>query len=157
MLAEANPSAEDLQALREAFIGGLVWINSEGEYSRRPARLDQIPEKARPILQRLEAARLVIFGEESGQRTVEVAHESLLRKWPRLRGWLDEERDFLIGRMQLDHALADWEKAAEPDKRSALLRGLLLSRARQWLVDHPRSLVRRREGLHRRERSGGRG
>ncbi len=140
VLAEANPSPEDLQALREAFIGGLVWINSEGEYSRRPARLDQIPEKARPLLQRLEAARLVIFGEESGKRTVEVAHESLLRKWPRLRGWLDEERDFLIGRMQLDHALADWEKAPEADKRSALLGGLLLSRARQWLVDHPRSL-----------------
>ena len=140
VLAEANPSPEDLQALREAFIGGLVWINSEGEYSRRPARLDQIPEKARPILQKLEAARLVIFGEEGGQRTVEVAHESLLRKWPRLRGWLDEERDFLLGRMQLDHALADWQKAAEADKRSALVRGLLLGRARQWLVDHPRSL-----------------
>jgi WD40 repeat protein len=140
VLAEANPSPEDLQALREAFIGGLVWINSEGEYSRRPARLDTIPEKARPILAKLEAARLVIFGEEGGQRTVEVAHESLLRKWPRLRGWLDEERDFLLGRMQLDHAMADWQKAGEADKRSALVRGLLLSRARQWLVDHPRSL-----------------
>ena len=31
---------------------------------------------------------------------------------PRLRGWLDEERDFLIGRMQIDHAMADWQKAA---------------------------------------------
>jgi WD40 repeat protein len=140
VLSEANPSPEDLQALREAFIGGLVWINDEGEYSRRPARIETIPDKARPILQKLEAARLVIFGEEAGQRTVEVAHESLLRKWPRLRGWLDEERDFLLGRMQLDHAMADWQKAAEADKRSALIRGLLLGRARQWLVDHPRSL-----------------
>lgn len=140
VLAEANPSPEDLLALREAFIGGLVWINSEGEYSRRPAHLDRIPEKARPILHKLEAARLVIFGEEAGQRTVEVAHESLLRKWPRLRGWLDEERDFLLGRMQLDHAMADWQKAPDADKPSALVRGLMLGRARQWLVDHPRSL-----------------
>ena len=140
VLAEANPSDDDLRALREAFIGGLVWINSEGEYSRRPARLALLPEKARPLLERLEAARLVIFGEDAGERTVEVAHESLLRKWPRLRGWLDEERDFLVGRMQLDHALVDWQAASEADKRAALLRGLLLSRARQWLTDHPRSL-----------------
>jgi WD40 repeat protein len=140
VLGEAKPTPEDLQALREAFIGGLVRINSEGEYSRRAAPLDLLPDKARPILERLEAARLVIFGEEGGRRTVEVAHESLLRKWPRLRGWLDEERDFLIGRMQVDHAMADWQKAAAGDKRAALLRGLLLGRAKQWLVDHPRSL-----------------
>ena len=140
VLAEANPSPEDLRALREAFIGGLVRIDGDGEYSRRPAFVDALPERALPILGKLEAARLVVFGEDGGRRTVEVAHESLLRKWPRLRGWLDEERDFLLGRLQLDHAMADWQRAAEPDKRAALLRGLLLGRARQWLVDHPRSL-----------------
>ncbi len=140
VLAEAAPSEEDLRALREAFVGSLVRVNSDGEYSRRPALLDALPEKARPILQRLEAARLVIFGEDAGKRTVEVAHESLLRKWPRLRAWLDEERDFLVGRIQLDHALADWRKASEADKPGALIHGLLLSRAQQWLADHPRAI-----------------
>jgi WD40 repeat protein len=146
-LAEASPSEEDLAALREAFVGGLVWINGEGEYSRRPAIFDELPEKARPILQRLESARLVIVGEDAGKRTVEVAHESLLRKWPRLRGWLDQERDFLIGRSQLDHALADFEQASEADKPAALLHGLFLSRARQWLVDHPRALTDREKAF----------
>jgi hypothetical protein len=49
---------------------------------------------------------------------VEVAHEALLRKWPLLRGWLDEEREFLIGKDQLEQDLLDWEKAP-PQKTEA--------------------------------------
>ena len=60
---------------------------------------------------------------------VEVAHEALLRKWPLLRGWLDEEREFLIGKDQLEQDLLDWEKAPAAEKTEALLSGLKLTRA----------------------------
>jgi len=58
----------------------------------------------------------------------EVAHEALLRKWPLLRGWLDEEREFLIGKDQLEQDLLDWEKTSAQEKTEALLTGLKLTR-----------------------------
>ena len=57
-----------------------------------------------------------------------------------MRAWLDDEREFLIGKSRLEAALADWEKAPDADKPRALLQGLALSRASQWLLDHPRAL-----------------
>jgi hypothetical protein len=74
-------------------------------------------------------------------RIVEVAHEALLRKWPRLRAWLDEAREFLIGKQQLENDLSDWESASEADKSAALLTGLKLSRMRAWLAERPQQLT----------------
>ncbi|MGE5260139.1 MAG: TIR domain-containing protein [Actinomycetota bacterium] len=140
VIAAINPSAEELQALRDAFVGPLVRVNDEGEYVRHPSRWSDLPPKALPILQKLIDARLLVTRDVDGQHTVEVTHEALIRKWPRLRAWLDEEREFLIGKSRLEAALADWEKAPEADKQAALLQGLSLSRASQWLIDHPLAL-----------------
>ncbi len=41
------------------------------------------------VLQRLAESRLVTIDEH----TVQVAHEALIREWPRLRAWLDEDRE----------------------------------------------------------------
>jgi WD40 repeat protein len=140
VIAGINPTADELQALREAFVGPLVRVNDKGEYVRHPARLSDLPAKAQPILKQLTEARLIVTRDDDGQRTIEVAHEAMLRKWPRLRAWLDEEREFLIGKSRLENALADWEKASEADKPSALLQGLALNRASQWLLDHPHAI-----------------
>jgi WD40 repeat protein len=140
VLAAARPSPEDLQALREAFVPAMVRVNSEGEYVRRPARIDGLPLKARPLIERLAKARLLIIRKEQDLTMVEVAHEALLRKWPLLRGWLDEEREFLIGKNQLEQDLLDWEKAPAAEKTEALLSGLKLTRARAWLVGKPLQL-----------------
>ena len=75
------------------------------------------------------------------RRSIEVAHEALLRKWPRLRAWLDEEREFLIGKAQLERSLGDWQQAEQNAKPHALLHGLQLNRAKQWLVDHRSGLT----------------
>jgi WD40 repeat protein len=140
VLAAAKPSAEDLQALRESFVPAMVRVNSEGEYVRRPARFDVLPAKARPLIERLAKARLLIIQKENDETIVEVSHEALLRKWPLLRGWLDEEREFLIGKDQLEQDLLDWEKALAGDKIEALLSGLKLTRTRTWLVQKPLQL-----------------
>jgi hypothetical protein len=86
VLAAAKPSPEDLQALREAFVPAMVRVNAEGEYVRRPARFDALPSNARPLIERLARARLLIIQKEHDVTIVEVAHEALLRKWPLLRG-----------------------------------------------------------------------
>ena len=141
VIAAMNPSAEELEALRDAFVGPLVRVNDKGEYVRHPARPEDLPVKAQPILKLLTDARLIVTRDDDGRRTVEVAHEALLRKWPRLRGWLDDEHEFLIGKSRLENALADWENASDADKPQALLQGLALSKANQWLLDHPHAIT----------------
>jgi WD40 repeat protein len=140
VLAAAKPSAEDLQALKEAFVPAMVRVNAEGEYARRSARFDTLPARARPLLERLAKARLLIIQKEQDATIVEVAHEALLRKWPLLRGWLDEEREFLIGKDQLEQELLDWRKAPAQEKSEALLSGLKLTRGRTWLLEKPLQL-----------------
>jgi WD40 repeat protein len=141
VLAAAKPSAEDLQALKEAFVPAMVRVNPEGEYVRRPARFDALPANARPLIERLARARLLIIQKDGDVTIVEVAHEALLRKWPLLRGWLDEEREFLIGKDQLEQDMRDWESAPQQQKTDALLSGLKLTRARTWLIAKPLQLT----------------
>ena len=152
VLKQADPAAEELDALRQAFVPAMVRVNEEGEYVRRPARWNELPAKAHALLRRLADARLLVIGQEADHAMVEVAHEALLRKWPRLRAWLDQQREFLMGKTQLERSLADWERAAPADKTAALLHGLPLSRAAQWLKRDCRSpLAANSVGRQRRE------
>jgi hypothetical protein len=68
---------------------------------------------------------------------IEVAHEALFRVWPRLAGWLDEARDFLIGKARLDQMFQDWQKLETAERRKGLLSGIMLDRARGWLAAYP--------------------
>jgi WD40 repeat protein len=141
LLLQLNPSEEELRAVREAFVGGMVRVDEAARYVRRPASWDDLPRPAHPILEKLVSARLLVVRTDQSVRTVEVAHEALLRKWPRLRQWLDEERDFLVGKAQLRYALEGWQRADDAQKDAALLRGLSLSRARVWLDEHAGALT----------------
>jgi WD domain, G-beta repeat len=150
VLAEAKPTHEELTALREAFVPALVRVNDQGEYVRRPARMDVLPAKSHALLEQLAKERLLIIRQDDDARAAEVAHdarvaevahEALLRKWPWLREWLDAERVFLIGKQQLEQDLQDWQDASDKDKAAALLTGLKLTRARAWLVEHPMRLT----------------
>jgi WD domain, G-beta repeat len=140
VLAETKPGDEELTALRDAFVPAMVRVNDQGEYVRRPARWHDLPSKSHPLLERLAKARLVIVSQQGDDRMVEVAHEALLRKWPRLRAWLDEAREFLAGKQQLEVDLRDWERATKADKPDALLAGLKLHRAQGWLLARPQQL-----------------
>ena len=129
------------KALREAFVGALVRVDDQGVYSRRAAQWDELDPAVHATLEAFVDARLLVSrSDEAGRRSVEVAHEALLRKWPLLRDWLDDERGFLIGRLQLQRALDDWTAAAPAERDSALLQGLMLERARVWLTDKPKAL-----------------
>ena len=129
------------RALREAFVVALVRIDDQGVYGRRAAAWDELDPAVHATLDAFVEARLLVARrDEAGQRSVEVAHEALLRKWPLLRDWLDDERGFLIGRLQLQRALDDWGAATPAERDSALLQGLMLERARAWAAERPRSL-----------------
>jgi hypothetical protein len=58
----------------------------------------------RKVLEVLAAARLITLGPEAA----EVAHEALIREWPRLREWLAQDRESLRLERQLGSAAEEW-------------------------------------------------
>ncbi|WP_242054562.1 eIF2A-related protein [Nostoc sp. FACHB-190] len=64
-----------------------------------------------------EGARLVVTSIDSStsKEEVEVAHEALIRYWPRLLNWLDENRTNLQLRETIRQAALDWDKQQKDD------------------------------------------
>ena len=75
------------------------------------------------MLEQLAAARLLVVGDDSA----EIAHEALIREWPRLRGWLAEDREELRTLRQLTTAARSWEENGRDD--ADLYRGPRLAAA----------------------------
>ncbi len=80
------------------------------------------------MLNLLADARLVTLDEQ----TAEVAHEAVIREWPRLRNWIDEDRDGLRIHRHLTHAARDWDALDRDD--GELYRGPRLATAQEWLA-----------------------
>jgi WD40 repeat protein/DNA-binding SARP family transcriptional activator len=68
----------------------------------------------------------------TGGRTVELAHEALIREWHRLHIWIDECRADLRQQRLLSAAAADWLQAGED--RSYLLTGSRLAQFEDWVA-----------------------
>ncbi|TCO60842.1 hypothetical protein EV192_103423 [Actinocrispum wychmicini] len=83
-------------------------------------------KQAHPVLAAFTANRLLTQREN----TVEISHEALLRAWPTLRKWLDEDRAGNLVRQDIEDAATGWIR----DKRSnsVLYRGNRLTAARDW-------------------------
>ncbi|KAA3656289.1 MAG: hypothetical protein DWQ04_31550 [Chloroflexi bacterium] len=81
------------------------------------------------VLQRLVDARLVrrITGDSVENEQVELAHEALVRNWPRLVEWLEDERENIRRRLRFTAAAEQWESMGRD--KSVLLRGLVLAEA----------------------------
>jgi WD40 repeat protein len=107
--------AARLALLRRSLIPWLAGIDPEtGAPRRRVARLAEIPAEARPLVEHLIAARLLStdFSEATRERTVEPAHEALLRQWGLLQGWLKEDFTALTTLEGVKRAARDWEANA---------------------------------------------
>jgi hypothetical protein len=100
-----------LASLRAAFIPWLARIDPEtGAPMRRLARLDEIPEGSRAIVERLVAARLLVADRRAGVDVIEVAHESLLRQWPALTAWLGADAADLKLVEGVERAAGEWAR-----------------------------------------------
>ncbi len=111
----------------------LVRPGEGSEDTRRRATFDELGEGTRNVVQVLADNRLVVTArdETSGEETVEVAHEALIRRWDRFRGWMNADRAFRAWQERLRSALNQWE--AKNRNNDALLRGVLLAEAEQQL------------------------
>src|SRR5271166_4639894 len=90
-------------------------------------------DAGRKVLSLLTEARLVTVAVASDhrQQMVEIAHEALVRRWPRLSQWLEVDREILVWRQRLGFIIQEWQQTGRDD--GFLLRGSLLDEARLWL------------------------
>lgn len=143
------------QQVREMF-EGLVAVDHEGQATRRPALRADLAVDAGTV-DRWSSARLLTLDVHPQNRmpTVEVAHEALVREWPRLREWIKQDHDELVVLARLREAAAAWaELGRDPN---ALYRGTSLEAAldvgeRRELTELERDFVSTSEGARERHR-----
>jgi DNA-binding SARP family transcriptional activator/WD40 repeat protein len=95
---------------------------------RRRAARDEL-EQGR-VLDTFVARRLLVANDGY----VEVAHEALLREWPRLRQWLEEDRDGRRRHRQLTESAVAWDTDGRDP--GGLYRGTRLDAALEWSASH---------------------
>jgi WD40 repeat protein len=97
---------------------------------RRPlAELERTPEAAE-VLGKLADGRLVSVSQDQA----EVAHEALLREWPRLLEWLQEDAEGRRLHHHLGLAAREWD--ARGRDAGELYRGARLAAALDWAAAH---------------------
>ncbi|MEP6954652.1 MAG: BTAD domain-containing putative transcriptional regulator [Solirubrobacteraceae bacterium] len=119
----------------------LLRLAGEGEAAavvRRRVPLAELEgerdESVAEVLAVLADDRLVTIGEGE----VEVAHEALLREWPRLRGWLEEDAQGRRLRHHLGATAREWDAGGRD--RGELYRGARLASALDWIAAHEHEL-----------------
>jgi WD40 repeat protein len=111
----------------------LVAVGDGTQDTRRRVRRSELGGTP-DVLAKLVEARLVTVHED----TAEITHEALLRAWPRLHGWLGEDRAGLRVHRRLTLDAQNWRDLdRDPD---ALYRGVRLDTAREWADDHEADL-----------------
>ena len=125
--AEGKWTPETSHALRRAFLK-LARVNDEGRFTRQPARWADLPDQAAPVLEQFVKARLLT----SNVDTVEVTHETLFRVWPELAAWLDQGRELMLWKRNIQDQVDDW--TAHDRSPLYLLSGARVAEARRWLA-----------------------
>jgi WD40 repeat protein/class 3 adenylate cyclase len=137
VLASLPP--DERRMARSVFLRLTELGDGAAERRRRVNTNELVPETVSPevvheLLEQLAEARLVTLSEE----TAEVAHEVLIREWPTLRGWLEEDRDGIRLHRQLSAAARLWETS---DRQPGdLYRGARLAAAAEWAAAHGEEL-----------------
>jgi WD40 repeat protein/class 3 adenylate cyclase len=103
--------------------------------SRRRLPIGELESDHDPAVSRRVAAEMIDARLLTADRdTLEIAHEALLRSWPRLRGWIEAGRDDLRTRQRIGSAAAEWGR--EERSPDLLYRGTTLQVALEWMAVH---------------------
>ena len=145
-------SPEEKDLCRRVFLR-LVQPGEGSEDTRRRASLSELVTDDGAQSQAIQAviakltdpnSRLLTTERQqsaSGQGTIEVAHEALIRGWPEFRKWIDADRAGIRTHLRLTEAAKEWTEAdTDSKKQEALLTGGRLLVASEWAVKHPDEL-----------------
>jgi WD40 repeat protein len=120
---------EAQQAVVRTVFLRLAEVEIEGGVERRRLPREAVEDgraDVAAVVDLLADARLLTVSAGS----VEFAHEALLREWPRLRDWIEADRENLRIHRNLCSAADEWERLGRDE--GALYRGSRLAEAREW-------------------------
>ncbi len=84
------------------------------------------------VIHTLADERLLTTNRDaSGEEQLDVAHEALIRGWPRLRNWINDDREGLRLRHRLTEDSREWLKQGKD--KSYLYQGARLVQAAEWM------------------------
>jgi len=133
------------EAARKLFTR-LVALGEGDEDTRRRVRREEVgalegsASAIEEVIDVFGRQRLLSFDRDpiTHSPTVEIAHEALLREWPRLRAWIAEDRDGLRLLRHLSEAAVAWSNLDQDP--GELYRGARLEAALAWVKTHPEDL-----------------
>jgi DNA-binding winged helix-turn-helix (wHTH) protein/tetratricopeptide (TPR) repeat protein len=119
---------------------------------------DDLDQEARALVDAFIAARLFVSDQVDGRPVFGVAHEALLRRWPRAVEWCNENRRLLHAKFRLQSATRRWVEEGRRDDH-LLNPGRPLGEARETaqrfsgdLSPDDRALLKASERMFRRRR-----
>lgn len=124
---------QDQRRVRQIFLR--LVRPGEGEAdTRRRATSRELGEEAKSLINVLVDERLVVTSRLAGsvEDTVEISHEALVHHWSKLKGWVDDNREFLLWQQRLNGRRKEWE--ADHRRADLLLRRQALREAEAWLT-----------------------
>jgi hypothetical protein len=128
--AHASLDTAGQELARQLFLR-LVQVGEDGREARARLPLRDLPgdaSAAAAVLERFAGQRLVT----QDRAAAEITHEALLGAWPRLRGWIDADREDIRIRHFTEAAAQAWTQAGR--EAAALLRGGQLALAADWMA-----------------------
>jgi WD40 repeat protein len=119
-----QPEAGTITARRRATFSELLTQDSQAK-------------EIEAIIQTLVDANLMVtsHSQENNEMVIDVAHEALLREWPRFQSWLDWDRRGLRIRQHLSLAARDWDSRKREE--GSLYRGARLLETEEWVAANP--------------------
>ena len=95
-------SSAERKILQRVFLR-IVRPAEGGQDTRRRAAFAELPIESLDLVIKMANERLLVTNRSAGgpEQTVEVAHEALISSWGTLRGWVNEDREFLLWRERL--------------------------------------------------------
>lgn len=140
----------------------LVRAAQDMDYVRRIATRSEIGEENWKLVIQLADKRLVVTDRNldtarsnvQQKETVEIVHESLIQGWQRLRGWMDDDRDFRAWQEQL-RVVMQLNRSAKKRlfftrhkyDKSLILRENILKEAKTWLTHRKDSVGAEERGF----------
>jgi formylglycine-generating enzyme required for sulfatase activity len=121
VLSTSGATEEETEELERAFIDRLVRLTSDGQVAKQPARLEALSPASRRLVGLFVEARLLVSGKGADGDQVEIAHEAMLRAWPKLVGWIEKGREALQLRQRVRRMAEDLSADAPGGQRRQAL------------------------------------
>ncbi|MCL7380570.1 trypsin-like peptidase domain-containing protein [Streptomyces sp. 35G-GA-8] len=128
------------ESVAQRLFAQLARPDDRGGFTRRATPVADLGAPLMALARRLAPGKLVIFARTpEGTEIVDLAHEALIRLWPRLRDWLTSSREFREWQEQVRRDMARWEEQGKDT--GGLLRGRVLATAVDWVERRPEEVT----------------